>query len=174
MSEKKLLDLVSATSEEATDLVLSEVLPEIVETYGEYFVSEALAQLAGALIGAVCPRAHSIWLSYKQKRLERNVSVMLARLAAENETLSARIKALEESETGRTFIRQSGELLLDGIVDEPEEEKVRFNVNGFINLLQTDDANMDMALMFFKTLHELNAIDIRVLSAYGDIFTIES
>lgn len=172
MSEKKMLDLVSATGEEATDLVLSEVLPEVVKTYGEYVVSEALAQLAGSLIGAVCPRVNSIILSYKQKRLERNVSLMLERIVANQDLLSARISALEASEEGRTLIRQSGELLLDGIVDEFEEDKVRSHVNGFINLLQTDDANMDMALMFFKTLHELNAIDLRVLTAYEDGLTI--
>ena len=172
MKEKRMQDLISATGEETVDFVLSEVLPNVISTYGGYVVSEGIAALAGSLIGAVCPRANSAWLSYKQKRLERNVSIMIGQLIAENDSLSARISALEASLEGRTLINRTGELLLDGIVDEIEEEKVKFEVNAFINLLKTDDVNMDMSMLFFKTLNELNVVDICVLTAYGDGFTI--
>ena len=56
MGEKKLLDLVKATGDETVDFALSNVLPEVVKTYGETMVSEVVANLAGELIGAVCPR----------------------------------------------------------------------------------------------------------------------
>ena len=38
MGEKKLLDLVAATKDEAVDYALSDVLPETVKIYGEVLV----------------------------------------------------------------------------------------------------------------------------------------
>lgn len=166
MGEKKLLDLVKATKDEAVDYALSDVLPEIVKTYGEVLVSEGIASLAGELIGAICPRFNNIRLSYKQNRLERNVSTMLNHLIASQETLAARIDELEKTAEGRSFVQQSSEMLLDNIVDEIQTSKVQYSVNGYVNLLQTENANFDMALMFFKTIAELNDIDIRVLKNY--------
>lgn len=166
MSKKKILDLVKATGDETVDFVLSNVLPEIVNSYGETLVSEGIANLAGELIGAVCPRINNIRLSYKQNRLERNVSTMLNRLVANQEVLSGRIDELQKTVEGRDFIQQSSEMLLDNIVDEIQSSKVQYSVNGYVNLLQTKNANLDMALMFFKTISELNDIDIRILKTY--------
>lgn len=167
MGEKKLLDLVKATGDETVDFALSNVLPEVVKTYGETMVSEVVANLAGELIGAVCPRLNNIRLSYKQNRLERNVSIMLNRLIVNQELLSSRIDELQKSIAGRTFIQQSSEMLLDNIVDEIQPEKVQYSVNGFVNLIQTENANLDMSLMFFKTISDLNDIDIRVLKTFN-------
>lgn len=166
MGEKKLLDLVAATKDEAVDYALSDVLPETVKIYGEVLVSEGIASLAGELIGAICPRFNNIRLSYKQNRLERNVATMLNHLIASQETLTARIDELERTAEGRSFVQQSSEMLLDNIVDEIQPSKVQYSVNGYVNLLQTENANFDMALMFFKTIAELNDIDIRVLKNY--------
>ena len=46
MSEKKLLDLAKSARDEMGDLALSEVLPGIVKTYGDIFVSDSLENLA--------------------------------------------------------------------------------------------------------------------------------
>lgn len=166
MGDKKLLDLVNATKDETVDFALSSVLPEVVETYGETWVSEVVANLAGELVGAICPRLNNIRLSYKQNRLERNVNTMLNHLVSNQELLSGRIDELQQSIEGRRFIQQSGEMLLDNIVDEIQLEKVQYSVNGFVNLIQTENANLDMSLMFFKTISELNDIDIRILRTY--------
>lgn len=166
MGSKKVLDLVKATGDEAIDATLSTLLPEIVKTYGETIVSEAVATIAGELVGAIFPRFNNVRLSYKQNRLERNVSIMLQQLVENDQMLSARISALEETENGRHFLKQSSEMLLDNIVDEIQPDKVKCNVSGYTNLLKTEDANIDMALMFFKTLAQLTEVDIRVLQNY--------
>ncbi len=157
---------MKATGDEAIDATLSTLLPEIVKTYGETIVSEAVATIAGELVGAIFPRFNNVRLSYKQNRLERNVSIMLQQLVENDQMLSARISALEETENGRHFLKQSSEMLLDNIVDEIQPDKVKCNVSGYTNLLKTEDANIDMALMFFKTLAQLTEVDIRVLQNY--------
>lgn len=166
MSEKKLLELVKVTGEETIDVALSDVLPEIVKDYGDIIVSEGAATLAGELIGAITPRLNNIRLSYKQKRLERNISIALDKLISEQKILCERIDKLQKTNEGKCFLQQSSEMLLDNITDEIQQEKVQYSVNGYVNLLQTEKANLDMALMFFKTISELNDIDIRVLKNY--------
>ena len=166
MGERKLLDFMKASGEETGDIVLSDVLPGVVKNYGETLVAEGIASLAGELIGAVCPRFNNVRLAYKQNRLERNVSIMLKKLVESQEILQDRIYELQQTVEGRTFIQQSSEMLLDNIVDEIQSSKVEYSVNGYANLLQTENANLDMSLMFFKTISELNDIDIRILKTY--------
>lgn len=166
MSEKRLLDLAKSVIDEMGDLALSEVLPGIVKTYGDTFVSDSLVNLAGELIGAVFPCFNNIRLSYKQNRLERNMSTMLDYLVENQEILNKRLDVLEKTREGRDFLQLSNEMLLDNIVDEIQTSKVKYSVNGYINLIQTEDANLDMSLMFFKTISALNDIDIRILKTY--------
>lgn len=65
------------------------------------------------------------------------------------------------------YQRQITEALLDNIVEEPQEAMVKYNVNGYVNLLKSDNTNLDIVLMFFKTLSQLSDLDIRVLKSYS-------
>lgn len=73
---------------------------------------------------------------------------------------------LESNEKTYQYLIKISEMLLDQIVDEIQEQKVDYNVNGYINLIKAN-ANEDMALMFFKTLAQLNDLDLRVLGLYS-------
>ena len=68
----------------------------------------------------------------------------------------------EMQENNRT---QYIEMLLDNVIDERQVEKVKWNVNGFINLM-TDESNENIMQMFFDTLSELTVLDIDTLSMY--------
>ena len=91
MNKYKMLDLFHASNEEAEDVVLSEILPAIAEEYGECFVGEGVATLAGGVIGAICPRINNFRLGYKQKRLERNVSSTFLRLSEKTYSRNCKI-----------------------------------------------------------------------------------
>ena len=67
-----------------------------------------------------------------------------------------------------TFITKITEALLDNIVDEIQEKLVEYNVNGYINLLKSEHTNIDLGLMFFKTMSQLNDLDIRILKVYSN------
>ena len=43
----------------------------------------------------------------------------------------------------------------------------QYNANGYVNLLKLDNTNLDIVLMFFKTLAQLSDLDIRVLKSYS-------
>ena len=54
-------------------------------------------------------------------------------------------------------------------MDEIQEKMVEYNVNGYINLLKSDHTNIDLGLMFFKTMSQLNDLDIRILKVYSNL-----
>lgn len=56
-------------------------------------------------------------------------------------------------------------------MDEIQERMVEYNVNGYINLLKSDHTNIDLGLMFFKTMSQLNDLDIRILKVYSNLET---
>lgn len=74
-------------------------------------------------------------------------------------------------ENNPLYTRQITEALLDNIVDEIQEKLVEYNVNGYINLLKSDHTNIDLGLMFFKTMSQLNDLDIRILKVYSNLKT---
>lgn len=114
-----------------------------------------------SIVGSVVPVANNVLLSYKQHRLERNVLNSLRIIQSKQNELEKRMNELLENNP--TFITQITEALLDNIVDEIQERMVEYNVNGYINLLKSDHTNIDLGLMFFKTMSQLNDLDIRIL-----------
>ena len=121
------------------------------------------------MVGSVLPVANNVLLSYKQHRLERNVLNALKNIQTRQTELEYRMNNLFENNS--VFIEQITEALLDNIVDEIQEKLVEYNVNGYINLLKSDHANIDLGLMFFKTMSQLNDLDIRILKVYSNLGT---
>lgn len=159
MEKHKLKDFIDATKEEAGNVAVEEVLPAVVKEAGGFIVSEGVGMLASEIVGAVVPVANNIRLSYKQNRLERNVVEALQ--------IVQRNKIVKLQQSNLEYQRQITEALLDNIVEEPQEAMVKYNVNGYVNLLKSDNTNLDIVLMFFKTLSQLSDLDIRVLKSYS-------
>mgnify|MGYP001059352142 CR=1 FL=1 len=165
MEKHKLKDFIDATKEEAGNVAVEEVLLAVVKEAGGFIVSEGVGMLASEIVGAVVPVANNIRLSYKQNRLERNVVEALQIVQRNQDELENKIVKLQQSNL--EYQRQITEALLDNIVEEPQEAMVKYNVNGYVNLLKSDNTNLDIVLMFFKTLSQLSDLDIRVLKSYS-------
>ena len=157
MEKHKLKDFIDATKEEAGNVAVEEVLPAVVKEAGGFIVSEGVGMLASEIVGAVVPVANNIRLSYKQNRLERNVVEALQIVQRNQDELENKIVKLQQSNL--EYQRQITEALLDNIVEEPQEAMVKYNVNGYVNLLKSDNTNLDIVLMFFKTLSQLSDLE---------------
>lgn len=53
--------------------------------------------------------------------------------------------------------------MLENIVDGIQEKMVKYNVNGCINLLKSDNTNDSIGLDVFFMMSQLNDLDIRIL-----------
>lgn len=169
MDEYKLEDLMDATKEEVGKELVEKLLPAVIQESGSILFDKGVGMLACEMVGSVLPVANNVLLSYKQHRLERNVLNALNMIQSRQTEIEYRMNELLEN--NRAFITQVTEALLDNIVDEIQEKMVEYNVNGYINLLKSDHTNIDLGLMFFKTMSQLNDLDIRILKVYSNLKT---
>lgn len=158
MDRYKLKDLMDATKEEVGKEVVEKLLPAVVQEAGNFLFDKGVGMLACEMVGSVVPVANNVLLSYKQHRLERNVLNALKIVQRRQTELENRMSNLFENNP--LYTRQITEALLDNIVDEIQEKLVEYNVNGYINLLKSDHTNIDLGLMFFKTMSQLNDLDM--------------
>lgn len=169
MDQYKLEDLMDATKEEVGKEVVEKLLPAVIQEAESLLFDRGVGMLACQVIGSVLPVANNILLSYKQHRLERNVLKAINIIQSRQTELENRMNELLENNP--LYTRQITEALLDNIVDEIQERMVEYNVNGYINLLKSDHTNIDLGLMFFKTMSQLNDLDIRILKVYSNLGT---
>lgn len=167
MDQYKLKDLMDATKEKVGKEVVEKLLPAVIQEAGSFLFDKGVGMLACEIVGSVIPVANNILLSFKQHRLESNVLNILKIIQSRQIELENRMNELFEDNP--TFIAQITEALLDNIVDEIQERMVEYNVNGYINLLKSDHTNIDLGLMFFKTMSQLNDLDIRILKVYSNL-----
>lgn len=167
MENKSEIDLFHAANEELLDTTLSDILPEVAKQISEVAVSDITASLISEIVGAVCPRLNSIRLGWKQNRLERNLKKAIEELQNNDSLIATQMEYLMENNQDQMFKTQYCEMMLDAIYDEVQEIKVRYGINGYINLMCTENPSEDMILMFFKTLTELSDLDIRVLKCFS-------
>lgn len=160
---------MDATKEEVRKEVVEKLLPAVVQEAGSFLFDKGVGMLACEIVGSVLPVANNVLLSYKQHRLERNVSNALKIVQRRQTEIEYRMNNLFENNP--LYTRQITEALLDNIVDEIQEKSVEYNVNGYINLLKSNHTNIDLGLMFFKTMSQLNDLDIRILKVYSNLKT---
>lgn len=147
MDQYKLKDLMNATKEEVEKGAVENLLLAVVQEAGNFLFDKGVGMLACEIVGSVVPVANNVRLSFKQQRLERNVSETLKLIQSKQNELENRVNELLENNP--TFITQITEALLDNIVDEIQEKMIEYNVNGYINLLKSDHTNIDLGLIFF-------------------------
>lgn len=169
MDQYKLEDLMDATKEEVGKELVEKLLPAVIQEAGSFLFDKGVGIIACEIVGSVLPVANNVLLSYKQHRLERNVLNALKIVQTRQIELENRMNNLFENNP--VFIEQITEAFLDNIVDEIQEKLVEYNVNGYINLLKSDHTNIDLGLMFFKTMSQLNDLDIRILKVYSNLGT---
>lgn len=169
MDQYKLEDLMDATKEEVGKELVEKLLPAVIQEAGSFLFDKGVGMLACEMVGSVLPVANNVLLSYKQHRLERNVLNALKNIQTRQTELEYRMSNLFENNP--LYTRQITEALLDNIVDEIQEKLVEYNVNGYINLLKSDHTNIDLGLLFFKTMSQLNDLDICILKVYSNLET---
>ena len=161
-------DLSKALTEVGfTALFESETFHQVLVEAADVIFSGTAAPLLGAILGAAAPRVNGVFLSYKQYRFERNVSTMIDVLSKRVDTLESNYSKLN-SKVKELYQTKGVEMLLDSIVDEPQEEKTRYCTDAFVALM-TNDANENIMAYFFKTLRELTVLDIDILWIYSHL-----
>ncbi len=167
-------DVVKSVAEEGTGFVLDN-LPEIgnaaAQILGNSSVAAGIQLLTGGILSGVAPAVFGVKLAFQQRRFERNVMKALNAFQENQNSIVQRLDSLEPQVRQKFIDGSYRDALLDNIVSENQEAKVKYNINGYINLMAVRNPNDDIVFTFFNTLSQMNELDIRVLKLYGVKFT---
>ncbi len=144
-------------------------IKEKIKDLADAAVGPTLDIVADTLIdgaaGAVIPGVGNMILSYKQNRMERRVEETLEKLVERQDELNSAIDSLS-SDMKEKIKNTYFEMLMDYSISEPQEEKVDYLVNGYINVAKTKNPQEDVVRSFYDTLAQMNMLDIRVFKLY--------
>ena len=118
-------------------------------------------------IGLVVPSAGNMILSYKQQRMERRIVATLQTLIDRQEEFNNIIAEIQDKIDYQNMKGKYFEMLMDYSMDEPQEEKIEYLVNGYLNVARIPNPQEDVVRSFYDTLKQLNLLDIRVLRLYS-------
>lgn len=162
-------DAVGASLEVSTSMLLDN-LPELGKTVADIVGNESIGvgiqALTGGLLGAVAPAFLGFNLSFQQKRFERNMVKMLNSVVEKQMIIEQRLNQLDPVVRQKFINGPYRDVLFDHIISENQEKKVQDNINGYINLMGVENPNDDVVFNFFRTLSQMNELDIRVLGLY--------
>ena len=161
-TKSHITDIISSIKDEGIKAILESDGFEPLMTGGIPLVlAGTAAPIMEAIIGAIAPRINGVIVTYKQNRFQRNVRKMIEELTKRVETVEENYprlnNAMQEQYRGLYV-----EMLLDNVVDERQEKKIEWSVNGFVNMM-TNESNENVLQIFFDTLTDLTVLDVDTL-----------
>lgn len=160
LSESRKKDLKNAGSELALDTFLN-----VGSEAGANIAKESIASAAGDFavdaVSSFIPGLSGAIQNFKRNRFERNMNKVTEELHSKLDEIHSNLefKTLEQREQ----IDELFQYMLDAAMDEQQEEKIEYMVNGFVNITEHDFISEDFVLTYYDILKELRIIDISVL-----------
>lgn len=144
---------------------LKEKVEDIFDITAQPAVDILSSMFFEGIVGSVVPGVASVILAYKQKRSEKMIVEFMIETKKRQQVLEDKLIQLEEER----FVEIKGKyfgLVLDYVMENKQEEKIEYLVNGFINLVSMEELQEDVVLIYYDILNSLNLLDIRVLKIY--------
>lgn len=137
--------------------------------------TEAVAPIACGMIlqgvaGTVAPGVVSALLAYQQKRQERMYSIFMEQMKEDIEKINENLSRLNAISLLNFKDKYFG-MISDYVLEEVQEEKIKFLETGFVRLSGQNDANEDFVLLYYDTLLSTRMLDLEVLNFYYKGFT---
>lgn len=127
---------------------------------------ESITSMVGDIIvdsaSSLVPVVSGAVQGYKRARFERNIVVFTEELYAKIEEVNLNLK--EKTDKQKDKIDQLFSYIMDYVIDEQQEEKIEYMVNGFVNVTQHEQISDDFILTYYDVLKELRMVDISVLN----------
>lgn len=165
MAKGKLKDFLGSLWVDGSQaLIESNVAQNAITELGSFVVEEGTALAIGAVFAGFMPRVNGIHLVYQQKRFERNIKEAVEVLNSRVDLIDRKIQGLE-SEVYEKFRGLYVEWMLDNLHEEKQIEKVKYHINGYINMMENSTTD-DIMLLFMENLNQLTNLDIDVLRMY--------
>jgi len=157
----------------ARDTILTSVLDVGSETLADV-TKESITGLLGEMIidtgASLIPGLSGAFSSYKRVRFEKNTKHFAEELALRIDEI--RLNLEKKTDDQKQKIDKLFEYIMDYVIDEQQEEKIKYIVNGFVRLTEHESATEDFVLTYYDVLKELRILDISVLRVYYHSFYV--
>lgn len=120
-------------------------------------IGDILVDTAGSLIPGVSGAVQN----YKRNRFERNMTTFTEYLYTKIEDI--RVNLEYKSDEQKEKIDQLFHYVMDYVIDEQQEDKIEYMVNGFVNITEHEKVSDDFILTYYDVLKELRMVDVSVL-----------
>ncbi|AMV11543.1 hypothetical protein GT3570_11475 [Geobacillus thermoleovorans] len=160
MEQNKKNDIKDSVKDTAIDVILDVGSDTVADIAKETFTG----MLQGILIDAgasLIPGLYGVISGYKRVRFERNIQKFADELYSKIEEIKVNLE--NKTKEQKDKIDQLFGYVMDYVIDEQQEEKIKFMVNGFVNITEHDQITEDFVLTYYDVLKELRMVDIAVL-----------
>jgi hypothetical protein len=132
--------------------------------------------LLDGIAGQVAPGIVSFRLAYKQKQMEGRVNIANDLLKKRMDRVEKHLGVLNEEEY--RFVEESVfPLVFENIIEETEDEKIKYIINGFESVIENKITDQEIVLSYLDVIKELRVIDIEHLfkqtTQYRDLISKE-
>lgn len=124
----------------------------ITNTVGGFLI-DATSSVIPGLSGAV--------QSYKRLRFEENMKEVARQLNLRSDQIQSNLDQMNSEH--REKIDLLFHYVLDAAIDEQQNEKIEYMVNGFVRITEHESISEDFVLTYYDVLKELRLVDISVM-----------
>jgi hemerythrin len=135
----------------------SDAIADIAKETFTGMLKEILVDAGASLI----PGVYGAISGYKRARFERNIQKFANELYSKIEEIRVNLESKTKEQKDK--IDQLFGYVMDYVIDEQQEEKIKLMVNGFVNITEHDQITEDFVLTYYDVLKELRMVDISVL-----------
>lgn len=143
---------------------------EIFDISAEPAVDIISSMFIEGVVGSIAPGVTSVIFAYKQKRQEKMFVKFMEKMKTKQDEFEDKLLRLDK-ESAKKIRTDFFGIVSDVVLDEVQEEKIEYIVNGFINLASIPNAKEDFVLIYYDTLNSLRVVDLGLLKIYKDPIT---
>lgn len=149
---------------------LKENIEDLFASASQNMIHKACELILDGTLGTVLPGVMNTVLAYKQKRAERMYLLFMQELKNRIDELEKNLENISNKSYMEMKEKYFG-IISDYVLEEIQEEKIKYLANGFINMSKIKELNENFVLLYYDTLQQLRIIDIAVLKNHERIYS---
>lgn len=119
---------------------------------------------------SLLPGVSGVYNGVKRARIERNLKLFSEKLSLRIEELQRNFEQLDKEQKEK--VDEIFGYITDYVVEEKQQEKIEYMVNGFVKLTEHDQITEDFVLTYYDVLNELRMVDLSTLKLVAQNYFI--
>lgn len=149
--------------EGATEFSLG-VTIELMKFGTKEYLKDIVPEVIGEGIASLIPGFAGAYNAIKRRQVEDNFSFMIQELVKRLDVIQTNYN--NKNNEQKKKLDQIYGFVMDYVIDEPQQEKIQFIINGFEKLTSYESISDDFVLTYYDLLKSLRLVDISTLKIF--------